>query len=274
MTRRSSSSSGARWAPGRVDSPPTSMMSAPWLASSRPCAMALSGSSQVPPSEKESGVTLMTPMTRQRSPAGSPGMRGPEAEASRPSGSCAAAVIAANLRAHAGTGPAGIPSPSNSARTGPGFGVRRHPRAARVPQTRHNGQHLAWACIAPERTLQPPPEPHQAEFPGDPADLDRWPHQERLGFERGEADPQRVPGTGEHQESRHPLRAELGIELIQRLDLEPSRQEQQEPAPSPRYRPGTDALAPCQRSAEHREVQRNPLHAEVASSLNCLDDQE
>src|SRR5215469_7752322 len=134
--------------------------------------MALSGSSQVPPSEKESGVTLTTPMTRQPSPAGSPGMRGPVAEASRPSGSCAAAVIAANLRARPGARPAGIPSPSNSARTGPGCGMHEHLRDVRVPQRRHNGKYLAWACTAPERTLQPPPEPHEAKFPGDPADLD------------------------------------------------------------------------------------------------------
>ncbi len=40
--RRSSSSWSMRCAPGRVDSPPTSTMSAPWAASSSPCAMAAS----------------------------------------------------------------------------------------------------------------------------------------------------------------------------------------------------------------------------------------
>ena len=40
--RRSSSSAEMRWAPGLVDSPPTSTMSAPCAASSSPCAMAAS----------------------------------------------------------------------------------------------------------------------------------------------------------------------------------------------------------------------------------------
>src|SRR6478672_6091820 len=66
-TRRSSSSTDGRSAPGLVDSPPTSTMSAPAATTSRPCAMAASGSNHCPPSEKESGVTLTTPMTRVRS---------------------------------------------------------------------------------------------------------------------------------------------------------------------------------------------------------------
>src|SRR6185437_12414994 len=40
--------------------------------SASPCATAASGSSHRPPSENESGVTLTTPMTRQRSSAGRP----------------------------------------------------------------------------------------------------------------------------------------------------------------------------------------------------------
>src|SRR6478752_7000600 len=66
-TRRSSSSTDGRSAPGLVDSPPTSTMSAPAATTSRPCAMAASGSNHCPPSEKESGVTLTTPMTSVRS---------------------------------------------------------------------------------------------------------------------------------------------------------------------------------------------------------------
>src|SRR6478735_1153750 len=66
-TRRSSSSTDGRSAPGLVDSPPTSTMSAPAAMTSRPCAMAASGSNHCPPSEKESGVTLTTPMTSVRS---------------------------------------------------------------------------------------------------------------------------------------------------------------------------------------------------------------
>lgn len=71
-TRRSSSSSSTREAPGRVDSPPTSTRSAPSVTRSRPRLTAAAVSNQRPPSEKESGVTLTTPMTAQRSHSGSP----------------------------------------------------------------------------------------------------------------------------------------------------------------------------------------------------------
>src|SRR6201994_4765643 len=74
--RRTSSSAGMRCAPGRVDSPPTSTMSAPCAASSSPWPMAASAPSHWPPSENESGVTLTTPMTRQRGWLGSPASRG------------------------------------------------------------------------------------------------------------------------------------------------------------------------------------------------------
>ena len=69
-TRRSSSSTDGRLAPGRVDSPPTSRMSAPCPSSSRPCATAADGSNHSPPSLNESGVTLTTPIT-----TGSPSAR-------------------------------------------------------------------------------------------------------------------------------------------------------------------------------------------------------
>src|SRR4051794_40320504 len=65
-TRRSSSSMGTSAAPGRVLSPPTSTTSAPSAAIARPWVTAASGSSQRPPSEKESGVTFRTPMTSGR----------------------------------------------------------------------------------------------------------------------------------------------------------------------------------------------------------------
>src|SRR3954464_12369895 len=61
-TRAHSSSSDTGAAPGRVDSPPMSMMCAPSSASLRACAMAERASKNLPPSEKESGVTLTTPM--------------------------------------------------------------------------------------------------------------------------------------------------------------------------------------------------------------------
>ncbi|GAA3052008.1 hypothetical protein GCM10020000_36690 [Streptomyces olivoverticillatus] len=71
-TRRSSSFSSTRDAPGRVDSPPTSTMSAPAATRSSPRFTAAVVSNQRPPSENESGVTLTTPITAQRSHSGSP----------------------------------------------------------------------------------------------------------------------------------------------------------------------------------------------------------
>ena len=64
--RRASSSLDTGRCPGRVDSPPTSMMSAPSSSILRAWATAASASRFSPPSEKESGVTLSTPMTRGR----------------------------------------------------------------------------------------------------------------------------------------------------------------------------------------------------------------
>ena len=63
-TRRSSSSATTGCAPGRVDSPPMSRMSAPSATSSRACAIAARGSRNAPPSENESGVTFTTPIRR------------------------------------------------------------------------------------------------------------------------------------------------------------------------------------------------------------------
>ena len=48
---------------GRVNSPPTSRIAAPWLAMRTPASTALDGSSNCPPSEKLSGVTLRMPIT-------------------------------------------------------------------------------------------------------------------------------------------------------------------------------------------------------------------
>ncbi len=67
-TRRHSSSQGTVSAPGRVDSPPMSMIAAPSETIWRARAIAASASAYRPPSENESGVTLRTPITRVRSP--------------------------------------------------------------------------------------------------------------------------------------------------------------------------------------------------------------
>lgn len=63
MTRSISSSMDTRSENGRLDSPPTSIKSAPSSAIVMPCTTAFSLSRNRPPSEKESVVTLSTPMT-------------------------------------------------------------------------------------------------------------------------------------------------------------------------------------------------------------------
>src|SRR5437016_8377573 len=69
-TRASSSASATGSAPGRVDSPPTSIRSTPSATISIPRATAAPGSENRPPSEKESGVTFRMPITCVRSRTG------------------------------------------------------------------------------------------------------------------------------------------------------------------------------------------------------------
>ena len=65
-TRSASTSGDTGLCPGRVDSPPTSMMSAPSSSISKARRTAFLELMVTPPSEKESGVTLSTPITRGR----------------------------------------------------------------------------------------------------------------------------------------------------------------------------------------------------------------
>src|ERR1700687_3896073 len=69
--RASSVSAAVPVEPGRVDSPPMSSRSAPARSISKACSIALCGSRNLPPSEKLSGVTFRTPITRVRSPSSS-----------------------------------------------------------------------------------------------------------------------------------------------------------------------------------------------------------
>ena len=82
-TRSNSSCTGTSAAPGRVDSPPTSRRSAPASASARACGTARSRRDGWPPSEKLSGVTLSTPITKVRSPQRSVGPPAPSAPGPR-----------------------------------------------------------------------------------------------------------------------------------------------------------------------------------------------
>ena len=65
--RRNSSSAEIGACPGRVDSPPRSMTSAPSSTMANACATACAGSAYRPPSENESGVTFRMPITSVRS---------------------------------------------------------------------------------------------------------------------------------------------------------------------------------------------------------------
>src|SRR5690348_11430952 len=254
MTRRNSSSADIRWAPGRVDSPPTSTMSAPCAVSCRPRPIAASAPNHSPPSENESGVTFTTPMTRHRPGSGSPGGPGPRR---MPAG-----------RAAPGRPPAGVPlvtlvtlCAEGDIDTG---------RLSRRP-----GQFPGSGSAVTAQWVRQPGEPHPADDPAaDPAYLHCGPDQERLGFQRGESHPRRIPGPGEHEEPRYPQRAELGVELVEGLDLEPPGREQQDATPGTQHRPGADPLAAGQRGAEHREVQRHPLDAEFLCRLDRLHDEE
>src|SRR4030095_9396498 len=67
-TRSRSAAARGGAAPGRRDSPPTSSRSAPSAAIRTPASIARAGLKRTPPSENESGVTLMIPMTRVRAP--------------------------------------------------------------------------------------------------------------------------------------------------------------------------------------------------------------
>src|SRR5215470_2735484 len=257
ITRSSSSSAGIRWAPGRVDSPPTSTRSAPSATSCRPRAMAASAPNHAPPSENESGVTFTTPMIRHRPGSGRPGGLGPRR---RPASQAGPAGV-----------PAGVPLVTRvtlCAKTRCGAETAQHGPAAGPGSA--GGRSWRALALAAKRA-RPAGEPQAA---GDPAHLYGGPDQERFGFQRGEGDPGRVPGPGEHEETRHPERAELGVELVQRFDLEPAGGEQQDAPPGAEHRPGADPLAPGQRRAEHREVERHPLDAEFLGRLDRLHDEE
>ena len=69
MTRAISASGGTGSAPGRVDSPPISRISAPACSMAWPAAIAASASKCRPPSEKLSGVMFRMPITSGRAEA-------------------------------------------------------------------------------------------------------------------------------------------------------------------------------------------------------------
>src|SRR5205823_3086342 len=82
-TRRSSSATVTPLEPGRVDSPPTSTIAAPSSTILRAAAAATSASRCTPPSEKESGVTLITPITDGRGKRSSMELTAPRISATR-----------------------------------------------------------------------------------------------------------------------------------------------------------------------------------------------
>lgn len=97
---------------------------------------------------------------------------------------------------------------------------------------------------------------------------------EALRLHGRQGDPGQVAGGAVDHEPGLPAGPELGVELVQGLDLEPARQEDQQPAPDPQHRPGTQLLAAGQGGAEHREVQRDTRDAEPGRGLEGGDDQQ
>ena len=203
-TRRSSSASSTRVAPGRVDSPPTSTRSAPSATRSRPCLTAAVVSNQRPPSEKESGVTLTTPMTAQRSHSGRP-----------------ATVPASAQRAHTSSlGPSGADRqcrvvrgadrrPGARCASGPGRPAERGRwrLRGRVSVRLAGGQRLARTLAVPR---VPPRVCAHGRGGGRAAaqeEAGQGEVDEALGLHRGEADAGQVAGGAEDDEARLPARA-------------------------------------------------------------------
>jgi hypothetical protein len=81
-----------------------------------------------------------------------------------------------------------------------------------------------------------------------------------------------VMNVFEAQVARHPLGAVLDVRPVQRFELEPPGEEQQQPAPAAQHRAGTDPGAFLEDRAEHREVHRDPLDAEPGSGRHQLGD--
>src|SRR6266704_1142672 len=145
--------------------------------------------------------------------------------------------------------------------------------AARPGRTGGLAAALAWR--ARPRRAGPACRGHRAaQHQPDPARLHLGPDEERLGLQRGQADPDRVSRGGEDHEPGHPDGRELGVELVERLDLEPPGHEDQDAPPGTRDRAGADPLAAFERRPERGEVQRDAGHAEFGGALDGLGDHE
>ena len=98
--------------------------------------------------------------------------------------------------------------------------------------------------------------------------------QEALGDHRGNPDPRYQPGILVARKSWDPLRLILHIRAIQRLQLPPPREEHQQGPPQPRHRTRPQLRALFERRPEHREVERNPRHANGFRLLQQLGDHQ
>ena len=76
------------------------------------------------------------------------------------------------------------------------------------------------------------------------------------------ADLDELAAAREAQEARHPLGPVLRVGAVQRLQLPPARHEQERAGATAGHRAGADPRAVLEGRAEHREVQRHPVHAQ------------
>ncbi len=116
--------------------------------------------------------------------------------------------------------------------------------------------------------------PSVLRVPFSPEFAQRRDGDEAFGDGGGEADAGEGGGVAVADEARVPLGAVLGVGAVQGLQLPPAGEEQQQPAPQPQDRPGTDAGALLEDGPEDGEVQGDAAHAQFGSGGAQFGDHE
>src|SRR5437763_14528326 len=100
------------------------------------------------------------------------------------------------------------------------------------------------------------------------------PDDEGLGLERRDRDAGDLARVAVADETWLPQRAELRVEPVERLDLEPPRCDEQDLPPQAQDRAGPELAAALERGPEHREVERQARDAEIARRAHRGDDEQ
>ncbi|AEY93135.1 hypothetical protein SHJG_7868 [Streptomyces hygroscopicus subsp. jinggangensis 5008] len=103
--------------------------------------------------------------------------------------------------------------------------------------------------------------PSAVRVPLSPEFAQRGDGDEAFGDGGGEADAGEGGGVAVAEQARVPLGEALGVGAVQGFQLPPAGEEQQQPAPQPQDRSGTDAGALLEGRAEDGEVQGDAAHA-------------